>query len=101
MAQRGFDVKVMLQRQKETIFKKVENLSPLQKELINGIYDEYGVTLTETFEEVRASGSWAGLREKMEGLGEERNLLVKDVLNDEQYVVFLKIVEEGRPNTNN
>ncbi len=98
-AQRGFDLKEMLQRQKETVYKKVENLSPLQKELINGIFDEYGVTMTETFQEARSTGNFSGLREKMEGLGEERNLLIKDVLNDKQYAVYLAIVEEGRPKT--
>ncbi len=96
-AQRGFDIKEILQRQKETLYKKVENLSPLQKELINGILDEYGVTMMETFQEARSTGNFAGLREKMEGLGEERNLLIKDVLNDKQYAVYLAVVEEGRP----
>lgn len=93
----GFDPQEMIEREKETVLKKVEGLSEDQTMLISGIYDEFGTTLKETFEEVRKNRNFSEMRTKMEGLRAEKDLLIKDVLNEEQYTTYLGIVASSRP----
>ena len=93
----GFNPSEMVEREKENVLKKVENLSADQKTLIEGIYDEFGETISETFEEIRKTRNFSEMRTKMQGLREEKDLLVKDVLNDEQYQAYLEVVEASRP----
>lgn len=92
----GFDPEEMIKREKESVFKKVENLTADQTELINGIYDEFGETLSETIQEARKNRNWREMRPKMQALREEKDLLMKDVLNEHQFEAYLSIVESQR-----
>ncbi|MEQ8882029.1 MAG: hypothetical protein RLQ12_20490 [Cyclobacteriaceae bacterium] len=95
-AQRGgFDRSEMVKREKENVFSKVEGLSADQKLLLEGIYEEYGVTMDETIEEIRKSGDFSQFRTKMPALQKEKDLLVKDVLNAEQYVTYEEVVNSN------
>lgn len=94
LAQRpGGSIEERVAREKQVLMKKITDLSPDQSMLIDGIYDEYGTTLQETFNEVRASGNWKELRGKMTALKEEKDGLIKDVINDDQYEIYLSVVQ--------
>ncbi len=75
-------------REKQALYAKVADLSEDQKVLIDGIYDEFAITLKETFEELRQSGDREGRREKMKALRTEKDELMADVLNPEQFEIY-------------
>lgn len=75
-------------REKQALYTKVTDLTEDQKILIEGIYDEFALTLKETFEELRESGDREGRREKMQALRTEKDELMADVLNPEQFEVY-------------
>ena len=89
----GGSIEERVAREKQVLMKKVTDLSADQTMLLDGIYDEYGLSLQETFNEVRSTGNWKELRGKMTALGEEKDGLIKDVLNDEQFEIYLSIVQ--------
>ena len=92
-AQRRFNPEEMVQREKEMVFKEVDNLSSMQTELLNGIYDEFAVTMTETFEEIRATRNWKEMRPRMRALQEDKDLLIKDVLNASQFNKYAELTD--------
>ncbi|MEQ8337030.1 MAG: hypothetical protein RIA62_06775 [Cyclobacteriaceae bacterium] len=95
-AQRGgFDRTEMVDREKEMVLSKVKDLSADQKLLLEGIYEEYGVTVGETIDEIRKSRDFSQFRTKMPALQKEKDLLVKDVLNAEQYVTYEEVVNSN------
>ncbi|MFT6167328.1 MAG: flagellar biosynthesis/type III secretory pathway protein FliH [Vicingaceae bacterium] len=87
---------VMIAREKQNVLEKVEKLTEDQKLLVSGIYDEFAVTLKEAFEEARESGTREGMREKMQGLREEKDALIKDVLNEEQFATYQALTSRKR-----
>ncbi|WP_462251844.1 hypothetical protein [Ekhidna sp.] len=88
---RGGGPDEMIKREKQALYTKITDLSEDQKLLLDGIYDEFGVTLKETFEEIRNSGSREGMREKLMALRKEKDELVKDVLNEDQFAIYQEI----------
>ncbi|TRX49025.1 hypothetical protein FNH22_27725 [Fulvivirga sp. M361] len=86
----------MVAREKQTLYTKVTDLSEDQKLLIDGIYDEFTVTLKETMEELRQSNDRESRREKMEALTEEKDALIADVLNEEQYKIYQSMATSRR-----
>ena len=69
-----------------------EPLSLLEHAL-DGIYDEFAQTLEETFQEVRKSGKREEMRPKMEALRSEKDELMKDILSDDQWLVYAEMNE--------
>lgn len=98
MAQRsgGWDPNEMIAREKQNLYTELTDLSKDQKMLIDGIYDEYSLSFTELREEVRQSGNYQTMRPKMEALTKEKDELMRDVLNDEQYAVYENIINDRR-----
>lgn len=98
LAQRppGGGPEMMLEREKQALYSKVDDLSEDQKLLIDGIYEEFGVTLKETFQKARESGSREGMREKFMSLREEKDGLIKDVLNEDQFLIYQSIAQDRR-----
>lgn len=92
----GFNPEEMIAREKEFLFKKLDDLSEDQKMLLEGIYDEFQQSFNELIAEVRQSGSWSEMRPKMEKLREEKDGLIKDVLNEEQFQVYADMQEKRR-----
>ncbi len=90
------DPEEMVEREKEMVLKKVSNLSEDQVMLVEGIYDEFGVTLKETFEEIRKTRNFEQMREKMPALRDEKDLLIKDVLNEDQFTEYMALMENNR-----
>lgn len=88
---RGGGPDEMIKREKQAVYTKITDLSEDQKLLLDGIYEEFGTTLKETFEEMRSSGSREGMREKMTALRKEKDELVKDVLNEEQFKIYQEV----------
>lgn len=86
----------MMKREKQAVFEKVEGLSDDQKLLIDGIYSEFTVTLRETFQAARESGDRESAREKMMALREEKDGLIADVLNEEQFETYKSISSRQR-----
>lgn len=87
---------VMIAREKQNVLEKVEMLTEDQKLLVSGIYDEFAITLKEAFEEARESGTREGMREKMQRLREEKDALIKDVLNEEQFATYQALTSRKR-----
>ncbi|MTI22212.1 hypothetical protein E1176_14365 [Fulvivirga sp. RKSG066] len=81
----------MVKREKQSLYEKVDDLSEDQKLLLDGIYDEFLVTLKENFEEMRQGGDRESRRAKMEALRKEKDTLIQDVLNEEQFEVYQTI----------
>lgn len=92
----GGGPEVMLEREKQNVLEKVENLTEDQKMLVSGIYDEFSVSLKEKFQEARESGSREGMREKMEALRAEKDELIKDVLNEDQFTTYQSLTARKR-----
>lgn len=92
----GGGPEVMLEREKQNVLEKVENLTEDQKMLVSGIYDEFTVSLKEKFQEARESGSREGMREKMQALRKEKDELIKDVLNEDQYATYQTLTEKKK-----
>jgi flagellar biosynthesis/type III secretory pathway protein FliH len=89
---RGGGPDEMVAREKQALYKQVTDLTDDQKLLIDGIYEEFTVTLKEKFEEARESGKREGMRETMKALRDEKNALMADVLNESQYATYEKLV---------
>ncbi len=87
-----------LNREKLALYKKVSDLSEDQKMLLDGIYEEFGTTVKEKFEEARESGSREGMREKMQELRKEKDLLIKDVLSENQFGLYEELLKTNREN---
>ncbi|TRX59019.1 hypothetical protein FNH22_10845 [Fulvivirga sp. M361] len=92
----NFNPEEMILREKENVIAKIDDLSEDQLLLLNGIYDEFGATFKETLEEARRTRSFSEMRPKMQALREEKDLLMKDVLDEDQYNIYLSIVESER-----
>ena len=81
----------MLGREKQALYKQVTDLNDDQIALLDGIYEEFATTLKEAFEESRGSGDREARREKMQALRQEKEALIADVLNQEQYAIYEKL----------
>ena len=98
----------MVSREKQALYEQVTDLSDDQKVLLDGIYEEFATTLKETFEELRGSNDREARREQMQALRQEKDALIADVLNEEQYAIYEKLAtrrnrrgsrpEENQPN---
>ncbi|MEM8968956.1 MAG: hypothetical protein AAGE93_21240, partial [Bacteroidota bacterium] len=86
----------MISREKQALYEQVTDLTDDQKALLDGIYEELGTTLKETSEELRQSNDREARREKMEALREEKDELVADVLNEEQYAIYSELTSRRR-----
>ncbi|MEO9477332.1 MAG: hypothetical protein ABJG41_17435 [Cyclobacteriaceae bacterium] len=95
-----FDPAEMVKREQQNVKTKVSDLSEDQMILIDGIYEEYAVTITETMEEGRNGEKREDVRAKMRKLRDEKSELIRDVLNDTQYAEYEKIIAEGRRRPN-
>lgn len=77
----------MISREKQALLEQITDLNDDQKALLDGIYDEFANTLKETFEESRG-GDRESRREQMQALLQEKDELIADVLNEEQYAIY-------------
>jgi hypothetical protein len=92
----GFDPDEMIKREKQNVYKVVTDLSDDQKMLLDGIYEEYGQSFKELREEMRQSRDFQSMRPKLMALREEKDGLIKDVLNEEQYGLYQGVIENRR-----
>lgn len=90
----GFDPAEMIKREKQNVYKAVADLSTDQKTLLDGIYQEFGDSFDEIFEEVRQTRDYKSMRPKMDALRKEKDGLIKDVLNADQYDKYLEVIKE-------
>ncbi|MEM9052071.1 MAG: hypothetical protein AAGC47_08490 [Bacteroidota bacterium] len=86
----------MVEREKQNVLKKIDDLNDDQKLLLDGIYSEFATTIEETFQEARQSGDREAIRENMRALRMEKDTLISDVLNEEQYQIYLEISKTKR-----
>ncbi|MCV9388640.1 hypothetical protein [Reichenbachiella ulvae] len=96
MAQPRMSMKDRVMREKQNLYGKIDNLSEDQTMIIDGIYDEYAVSMEETFEEIRKTRNWDEMRTKMEALNLEKDGLMYDILNKEQYAIYAEMTEAQR-----
>jgi hypothetical protein len=88
--------KDMVMREKQNLYSKADGLSEDQKMIIDGIYDEYAQSIEETFEEVRKTRNWDEMHKKMEALRLEKDGLMYDILNEEQFTIYAEMTEAQR-----
>ncbi|MDF9799301.1 hypothetical protein OKW21_004564 [Catalinimonas alkaloidigena] len=81
----------MVSREKQALYEQITDLSDDQTALLDGIYDEFATTLKEAFEESRGSNDREARREQMQALRQEKDELIADVLNEEQYAIYEKL----------
>ncbi len=89
----GFDPNEMIQREKQNVYKAIADLSTDQKTLLDGIYKEFGDSFTEIRDEVRKTRDFKAMRPKMEALRKEKDGLIKDVLDADQYDKYLEVIK--------
>ncbi len=92
----GFDPDEMVKREKQNVYNAIEDLSDDQKLLLDGIYDEYILSFKELREEMRQNRNFQEMRPKMMALREEKDGLIKDVLNADQFQIYQGIMENRR-----
>ena len=92
----NFNVEEMVLREKENVITKIDDLSADQLMLLDGIYDEFGTTIKEAFEEIRRQRNFSEMRPRMQALRDEKDLLIKDVLDENQYAIYLSVVQNQR-----
>lgn len=90
----GFDPSEMIKREKQNVYKAVTDLSTDQKALLDGIYEEFGDSFNEIFEDVRQTRDYKSMRPKMDALRKEKDGLIKDVLNSDQFNKYLEVIKE-------
>lgn len=92
----GFDPAEMVKREKQNLYKSIEDLTDDQKLLLDGIYDEFALSINELRDEMRQTGNFREMRPKMQALRQEKDGLIRDVLNKEQYLVYEAMMENRR-----
>ena len=94
----GMDMSDMVSREKQTLYKNISDLSEDQKLLLDGIYDEFALTMKQNMEEMRnnrGSMDRESMRAKMDALREEKDSLIRDVLDSDQYAIYLDQMESA------
>lgn len=92
----GFDPDEMIKREKQNVYKAITDLSDDQKLLLDGIYDEFSTSFKEIREEVMQTRDFQNMRPKMEALRAEKDALIQDVLNQNQYDIYLGLMQDRR-----
>jgi hypothetical protein len=92
----GFDPDEMVKREKQNVYKEITDLSDDQKTLLDGIYEEFSVSFKEIRDEVMKTRDFQNMRPKMEALMKEKDDLIRDVLNEDQFAIYTGIVEDRR-----
>lgn len=92
----GFDPDEMIKREKQNVYSAINDLSDDQKLLLDGIYDEYSVSFKELRDEMRKTRDFQAMRPKMVALRNEKEGLIKDVLNEDQFQIYLGLMEKRR-----
>jgi len=91
---RGFNIDDMIKREKQNVYKVIEDLSADQKMLLDGIYDEYVLSFKELREEVMQTRDFQAMRPKMIALRDEKDDLIKDVLSEDQFVLYQGLMDK-------
>ena len=92
----GFNAEEMVKREKQNVYKVIEDLSDDQKMLLDGIYDEFIVSFNELREEVMQSRDFQAMRPKMIALRDEKDELIADVLSEDQFKLYEGLMEKQR-----
>ncbi|MDZ7604308.1 MAG: hypothetical protein U5K79_01700 [Cyclobacteriaceae bacterium] len=92
----GFDPDEMVKREKQNVYKSITDLTDDQKTLLDGIYEEFSVSFKEVRDEVMKTRDFQNMRPKMEALMKEKDNLIQDVLNEDQFAIYTGIVEDRR-----
>lgn len=92
----GFDPNEMIAREKQNLYRELPALTADQKMLLDGIYEEFGTSFGELRDEARKTRNFQAMRPKMEALRTEKDGLIKDVLKEEEFAVYTKLIEGDR-----
>lgn len=90
----GFDPAEMVKREKQNVYKVITDLTNDQKMLLDGIYEEFAVSIEELRDEVRQTRDFQAMRPKMLALREEKDDLIKDVLNENQFMLYQDMMDK-------
>ena len=97
----GFDPSEMAAREKQNLYKLITDLSEDQIMLIDGVYEEYTQTFVELRDEIRKSRDWQSFRPKIVALREEKDEIMSDILNENQFQLYTGQMESNRQNRQN
>ncbi len=92
---RNFDPDQMAKRQTEELT-EVLDLNEDQQEKVYELNRETGKKMRVLRDEMRGSGSFDGMREKMLEIREKQKEKIKEILDDEQWKKYEKYLEERR-----
>ena len=96
----GFDPSEMIEREKAFLYKEISDLTEDQKTLLDGIFEEFASSMTELREEAREIRDPEVMRPKMEALHTEKDELIKDVLNESQYMIYEEHIQTRKERRN-
>ena len=97
----GFDPSEMAAREKQNLYKLLTDLSEDQIMLIDGVYEEYTQTFIEMRKEIMQSGDRQSFRPKIMALRQEKDDLMSDTLNENQFQLYTSQMESNRQNRQN
>ncbi len=90
----------MVKREKQNLYEKITDLSDDQKLLLDGIYEEYTTTFKEKMQEAFQSRDREKMRSTMEALTAEKDSLIGDVLNEDQFTIYKELTVRRRDRKN-
>jgi len=94
----GFDPKEMAAREKQNLYELLTDLSGDQISLIDGVYEEYAQSFEELRDQIRKSGNFEEFRPKIMALRQEKDEIMADILNEDQFQLYKNQMETNQQN---
>ena len=88
------DPAAMADREKKVLLDSINDLSEDQQLVINEIYDQYSKDLEKTF--TAFSGNREEMRASMQKVRQNHQEMLKEILTDEQWAKWEKIIKDTR-----
>ena len=83
-----------VQMEKDSVLAKITNLSDDQKLIIESLYSDYESSLSKLTAGGRDDPQ--AFRQNIQKAAEEKNQMMKEVLDDEQWTIFNQMLEDER-----
>ncbi|MEL7001198.1 MAG: hypothetical protein AAFN93_00540 [Bacteroidota bacterium] len=85
-----------VEREKSRVLKKVTDLTEDQQLIFDQVYVEYGQALKDAFE--ANGGDLQSMRESMLKIRSDKDEALKEILNENQYVLYEGVMNQQRQN---
>lgn len=96
---RQFNPGQRAQMEKDTVFARITNLNEDQKLIIESLYADYESSITKLVAGGRENPQ--EFRQNLQNINKEKNQMMKEVLDEDQWKIFNKMLEEERERRQN